>query len=69
MSNELIIKNGLTLDGTDREPFPGNDEVNNRSISKLGHVQGKVNRKIDADLNYVTTSFIDLHAHFYAQAG
>ena len=69
MSNELVIRNGLVVDGTGRKPFRGDVAINNSLITEIGLVTSKGNREIDADGSYVTPGFIDLHTHFDAQAG
>ena len=69
MSNELVIRNGLIVDGTGQEAFHGDIAINGNLISEIGQVSGKADREIEADGNYVTPGFIDLHTHFDAQAG
>ena len=69
MSNELVIRNGLVVDGTGRKPFRGDVAINNSLITEIGLVTSKGNREIDADGSYVTPGFIDLHTHMDAQIG
>ena len=69
MSNELVIRNGLIVDGTGQEAFHGDIAINGNLISEIGQVSGKADREIEANGNYVTPGFIDLHTHFDAQAG
>ena len=59
MSNELVIRNGLIVDGTGQEAFHGDIAINGNLISEIGQVSGKADREIEADGNYVTPGFID----------
>ena len=69
MANDIVIKNGLVVDGTGSDPFPADVAINGDEISEVGSVSGEARRTIDADGNYVTPGFVDLHTHFDAQAG
>lgn len=69
MANDIVIKNGLVVDGTGSEPFPADVAINGDEISEVGSVSEGAHRTIDADGNYVTPGFVDLHTHFDAQAG
>lgn len=69
MANDIVIKNGLVVDGTGSDPFPADVAINGDEISEVGSVTGGARRTIDADGNYVTPGFVDLHTHFDAQAG
>ena len=69
MSNNLVIRNGLIVDGTGQEAFHGDIAINGNMISEVGQVSGTADREIEAEGNYVTPGFIELHTHFDAQAG
>ena len=69
MSNDLIIRNGLIVDGTGNEAFHADIAVQNETIAEIGKLSNKASREIDAEGALVTPGFIDLHTHFDAQAG
>jgi N-acyl-D-amino-acid deacylase len=69
MSHDLIIRNGLIVDGTGSEPYRGDVAVDNDTIVAVGEVTGSAAREIDAKGHAVTPGFVDLHTHLDAQAG
>ena len=69
MSCDLVIRDGLIVDGTGSEPFYGDIAIQNERISEIGKASGKAKQEIDAEGALVTPGFIDLHTHFDAQAG
>jgi len=69
MSCDLVIRDGLIVDGTGSEPFHGDIAIQNETIAEIGKASGKAKQEIDAEGALVTPGFIDLHTHFDAQAG
>lgn len=69
MAHDIVIKNGLVVDGTGAEPFEADVAIDGDTISEVGPVEEKAQRTIDAEGHYVTPGFVDLHTHFDAQAG
>ena len=69
MSCDLVIRDGLIVDGTGSEPFYGDIAIQNETIAEIGKASGKAKQEIDAEGALVTPGFIDLHTHFDAQAG
>ena len=69
MSHDVLIKNGLVVDGTGAEPYHANVAVDGDTVSEVGTETGNAHRTIDADGKIVTPGFVDLHTHFDAQAG
>ena len=69
MSFDLVIRDGLIVDGTGSEPFYGDIAIQNERIAEIGKLSGKAKQEIDAEGAIVTPGFIDLHTHFDAQAG
>ena len=69
MSFDLVIRDGLIVDGTGSEPFYGDIAIQNERIAEIGKLSGKAKQEIDAEGALVTPGFIDLHTHFDAQAG
>ena len=69
MAHDLVIRDGLIVDGTGTEPYPGDVAIDGDSIAAIGTVDGTGRKEIKAEGNAVTPGFVDLHTHFDAQAG
>ena len=69
MNHEIVIRNGLIVDGTGAEPFVGDIAVDGDTIAAVGEVSGDGKEEIAADGLAVTPGFIDLHTHLDAQIG
>jgi N-acyl-D-aspartate/D-glutamate deacylase len=65
---DLVIRNGLILDGTGGEPFTGDVGVKDGRIAAIGEVSGAGAEEIEAAGRIVTPGFIDLHTHYDGQA-
>ncbi|MEO6987075.1 MAG: amidohydrolase family protein [Aquihabitans sp.] len=64
---DLVIRNGLIVDGTGGEPWVGDIAVQDGVIAELGTVDGPGTREIDATGRIVTPGFVDIHTHLDAQ--
>lgn len=60
---DVIIKNGLIVDGTGNAPYRGAVAVQGDTIVKLGRIKGEAGEVIDAAGRLVTPGFIDIHCH------
>ncbi len=69
MAHDLVIRNGLIVDGLGNEPAHGDVAIDGDTISAVGEVDGKGRQDIDAEGHAVAPAFVDLHTHFDAQAG
>ena len=69
MAHDLVIRNGLIVDGLGNEPTEGDIAIDGDTISAVGEVDGRGQEEIDAEGHAVTPGFVDLHTHFDAQAG
>ncbi|MCY4533361.1 MAG: amidohydrolase family protein [Gammaproteobacteria bacterium] len=69
MSHDLIIRDGLIVDGNGGDPYPGDVAVDDDTIVAVGRVDGKGRQEINAAGAAVTPGFIDLHTHLDAQVG
>jgi len=65
---DLVIKNGMIVDGTLAPRFRDDIAIKNGRIAKIGRVQPHEAKKVvDADGLVVAPGFIDLHTHYDAQ--
>jgi len=65
---DLVIRNGVVIDGSGGEPFVGDVAVNNGKIAAVGKVSGHGREEIDAKGQIVTPGFVDIHTHYDGQA-
>ncbi|MGH9919971.1 MAG: amidohydrolase family protein, partial [Nitrososphaerales archaeon] len=65
--HDLILRNGVVVDGSGSEPRLGSVAVSEGRIVAVGAVDGAARREIDLDGRLVTPGFIDLHTHYDAQ--
>ncbi len=60
---DLLIKNGLVVDGTGEIPYAADVAVSGDTIVKIGQIDEPAERVIDAQGKLVTPGFIDIHCH------
>lgn len=65
---DLVIRNGLIVDGTGGAPYPGDVAVLAGRIAAVGNVDGSGREEIDAAGQIVTPGFVDVHTHYDGQA-
>jgi len=69
--HDLVIRNGLVVDGTGTEPRPGCSlAIDGEVITAIGPDAeiGPGRREIDATDKLVTPGFVDIHTHYDGQA-
>jgi N-acyl-D-aspartate/D-glutamate deacylase len=61
---DLVVRNGLVVDGTGGEPYKGDVAIKDGKIIEVGTVAGTGKEEIDATGCIVTPGFVDLHTHY-----
>jgi N-acyl-D-aspartate/D-glutamate deacylase len=67
MKYDLIIKNGLIVDGTGIPAFRGGVAVKDGVIREVGVIKGSADREIDAKGGIIAPGHIDSHTHYDGQ--
>src|SRR6266404_4408985 len=67
MAYDLLIKNGLIVDGSGMPAFRGDVGIKNGKIVEIGKLSGAAGQTIDAEGRAVAPGFIDNHCHYDAQ--
>jgi N-acyl-D-aspartate/D-glutamate deacylase len=66
-AHDLVIRNGLVVDGRGVEPFEADVAVADGRIAAVGPVPGRGREEIDAKGLIVTPGFVDIHTHYDGQ--
>ena len=67
MGYDLLIRNGLVIDGTGRPGAAADVAVSGGKIVEIGALSAGARRTIDASDCVVSPGFIDPHTHYDAQ--
>ena len=65
---DLVIRNGMVVDGTGAKPRQADVAVKGGRIAEVGKVAGTGAEEIDAKGRLVTPGFVDIHTHYDGQA-
>ncbi len=65
---DLVIRNGLVVDGTGGAPFNADVAISGGRIAQVGAVPARGREEIDAQGRIVTPGFVDIHTHYDGQA-
>src|SRR5215469_976581 len=64
---DLVIRNGLVVDGAGSAPFEADVAVESGKIAAVGPISGVGREEIDAGGRIVTPGFLDIHTHYDGQ--
>ena len=64
---DLIIRNGLVIDGLGNEPFEAHVAISGGKIVSVGQEMPNAKEQLDAKGMLVTPGFIDIHTHYDGQ--
>jgi N-acyl-D-amino-acid deacylase len=67
MAYDLLVKNGLIVDGSGMPAFRGDVGVKDGKITEIGKLSSPAEKTVDADGRAVAPGFIDNHCHYDAQ--
>jgi N-acyl-D-aspartate/D-glutamate deacylase len=67
MAYDLLIRNGIVIDGSGRPGVRADVAVHQGRIAEIGRIGGGARETIDADGLVVSPGFIDPHTHYDAQ--
>ena len=65
--HDLVIRDGLVVDGTGASAYNADVAVDDGVISEVGTVSGSGREEIDAAGALVTPGFVDIHTHYDGQ--
>src|SRR5260370_518304 len=67
MAYDLVIKNGLIVDGSGMPAFRGDVAVKDGKIAETGKLSGAAGQTVDVGGQVIAPGFIDNHCHYDAQ--
>ena len=65
--HDLVIRNGLLVDGSGAPGRHGDLAIDGDRIASVGGEAGRGRREIDAAGRLVTPGWVDIHTHYDAQ--
>jgi N-acyl-D-amino-acid deacylase len=67
MAYDLIVRNGMIVDGSGFSRYRADVGVKDGRITEIGRIRATAERTIDAEGQFVAPGIIDLHTHYDAQ--
>ena len=66
--HDLVIRNGLIVDGSGKKPYFGDIAIDNENILLVSSsIREKGKEEIDAEGKLVTPGWVDIHTHYDGQ--
>jgi N-acyl-D-amino-acid deacylase len=63
--HDLVIRNGLIVDGSGKKPYFGDIAIDNENILLVSSsIREKGKEEIDAEGKLVTPGWVDIHTHY-----
>lgn len=69
MAYDIAIRGGTLVDGSGAAPVRADLGIENGVITRIGKLEGRAAREVEAEGLTVTPGFIDIHTHLDAQLG
>src|SRR5438874_8443793 len=67
MTYDLVVKNGMVVDGTGLPRYRADVGIRHGKIVEMGRISPSGAKILDAEGKIVAPGFIDLHTHYDAQ--
>src|SRR5215469_7179594 len=67
MAYDVLIKNGVVIDGSGMPGFRGDVAVKDGKVAEIGKLSGAADQVVDAGRQVIAPGFIDNHCHYDAQ--
>ena len=67
MAYDIVVKNGMVVDGSGGARYRGDLAIQDGVIARIGRITEKARQTIDAEGHVVTPGFVDGHTHMDAQ--
>jgi N-acyl-D-aspartate/D-glutamate deacylase len=67
MPFDLLIRNGMVVDGTGFARYRADVAIQDGRIAEIGRIRGRAEKTIDAEGLFVAPGIIDLHTHYDVQ--
>jgi N-acyl-D-amino-acid deacylase len=67
-THDIVIRNGLIVDGTGGAPYTADIAIDGHIITAIGTIPAKGREEFDAGGQIVTPGFVDIHTHYDGQA-
>ena len=67
MMHDLVIRNGMVVDGTGAPRRKADVAVDGNTITAVGSIPGRGKKEIDASGHLVTPGWVDIHTHYDGQ--
>src|SRR5437867_13442654 len=68
MPYDLVIKNGMVVDGSGFSRYRADVAVKDGAIVEIGKIRGAAASTIDAEGHFVAAGIIDTHTHYDAHS-